>query len=235
MNLEIFSCLFYRTSSVWETVLCFSKGILPRELVSDGVLEYKISSSTIWNRCPWAGTDSSDGLDHTLSHFHRAYVTISAGNVRQFSARLALQWQEEEGCWTSTWPPSLTKADRFLLVFRVSIMSSTIWNRLQCGGTVNKLSLVHVLNFFQGTSRWQHCNVTPTYFTVSDTVKVLQDDFNEGKINKILGNKTTLSPCVYFWGHVFLSNGWFFPLSCGQSSAVLILFLPGTWGKRLSS
>lgn len=128
-----------------ERVLCFSKGVLPRELVSDGVLEYKISSSTIWNRCPWAGTDSSHddsaGLDHTLSHFHQAYVMISAGNVNQFSAQRALQWREEKGCWRSMWLPSLTKADRFLLVFRVSIMSSTIWNRLQCGGTINKLSL----------------------------------------------------------------------------------------------
>lgn len=34
--------------------------------------------------------------------------------------------------------PPLTKADRFRLVFRVSIMSSTIWNRLQCRGNVNK-------------------------------------------------------------------------------------------------
>lgn len=32
----------------------------------------------------------------------------------------------------------LTKADRFPLVLRVSTMSSTTWNRLQCGGTVNK-------------------------------------------------------------------------------------------------
>lgn len=33
--------------------------------------------------------------------------------------------------------PPLTKADRFPLVFRVSIVSSTIWNRLQCGGPDN--------------------------------------------------------------------------------------------------
>ena len=30
----------------------------------------------------------------------------------------------------------LTKADRFLLVFRVHLVSSTIWNRLQCRGTI---------------------------------------------------------------------------------------------------
>lgn len=32
---------------------------------------------------------------------------------------------------------ALTKADRFPLVFRVSIRSSTIWNRLQWGGTID--------------------------------------------------------------------------------------------------
>lgn len=40
----------------------------------------------------------------------------------------------------SSLPPAataLTKADRFPLVFRVSIRSSTIWNRLQWGGTID--------------------------------------------------------------------------------------------------
>lgn len=35
----------------------FFGSILPRELISHGVLEYKISSSTIWNRCSWVGKD----------------------------------------------------------------------------------------------------------------------------------------------------------------------------------
>ena len=47
------------------------KGILPRELVSDGVLENSIPSSTIWNRCSWAGTDFriSDSVDHSLQRY----------------------------------------------------------------------------------------------------------------------------------------------------------------------
>lgn len=49
----------------------------------------------------------------------------------------------------------LTKADRFPLVLRVSTMSSTTWNRLQCGGTVNRPQNA----LPQESSRWQQCVV----------------------------------------------------------------------------
>lgn len=55
--------------------------------------------------------------------------------------------------------PPLTKADRFPLVFRVSIVSSTIWNRLQCGGTVNNTAFYlesGIVSSLKSTRRWQH-------------------------------------------------------------------------------
>lgn len=114
------------------------KGILPRELVSDGVLEYKIPSSTIWNRCSWAGTDFRN-IRRTTSFtrfpevFQFVRIVQNSGTVLR-TAHHPLIGAERSPVF---WPP-LTKADRFPLVFRVSIMSSTIWNRLQCGGTINK-------------------------------------------------------------------------------------------------
>lgn len=70
-----------------------------------------------------------------------------------------LQWSEEKKDKSSVPDPPLTKADRFPLVFRVSIVSSTIWNRLQCGGTVNNTAFYlnsGMVTFLKSTRRWQH-------------------------------------------------------------------------------
>lgn len=127
-----------------------SKGVLPRELVSDGVLENKIPSSTIWNRCPWAGTDSrsddSDGL--ILPEEDRSRNLTNCFKSRsQIHEHVKVKVSVDVKPWVHSFSGAvlafsrpLIKADRFLLVFRVTIMSSTIWNRLQCGGNINKSS-----------------------------------------------------------------------------------------------
>ena len=56
----LFCLLFIRGKSIQGPDLTGlprtdSERVLPREPVSGGVLEYQIQSSTIWNRCSWAG------------------------------------------------------------------------------------------------------------------------------------------------------------------------------------
>lgn len=132
------------------------KVILPRELVSDGVLEYKIPSSTIWNRCSWVGTHFGNDVTEPYSSlgWQKVYcivcvinldvapdfLYISPCNIPILMLCKSEKKHQFDPSSLTTRPPSppLTKADRFPLVFRVSIMSSTIWNRLQCGGTINK-------------------------------------------------------------------------------------------------
>lgn len=76
---------------------------------------------------------------------YTAYVPVKKGKVSDESSLLTPP------------PPPLTKADRFPLVFRVSIMSSTIWNRLQCGGTINKRFCQQLHDALPPTRRWQCC------------------------------------------------------------------------------
>lgn len=63
----------------------FFGSILPRKLISYGVLEYWISSSTIWNRCSWVGKDfcipspSSETVESSmpdLNHFYSWYMSV---------------------------------------------------------------------------------------------------------------------------------------------------------------
>lgn len=152
----------------WIETMIFLQVILPRELVSDGVLEYKIPSSTIWNRCSWVGTDFRNDVRvpvcalgwqkdcglvalfaFTFFTSHSRFVMHSGSWSQEYQWNTStdddnrLCSSSDSSCWSPAfWTPDppLTKADRFPLVFRVSIMSSTIWNRLQCGGTINKHS-----------------------------------------------------------------------------------------------
>lgn len=59
------------------------KVILPRELVSDGVLEYKIPSSTIWNRCSWVGTHFGNDVTEPYSSlgWQKVYCIVCVINL----------------------------------------------------------------------------------------------------------------------------------------------------------
>lgn len=59
------------------------KVILPRELVSDGVLECKIPSSTIWNRCSWVGTHFGNDVTEPYSSlgWQKVYCIVCVINL----------------------------------------------------------------------------------------------------------------------------------------------------------
>lgn len=127
--------------AAWKGFWVFFGSILPRELISHGVLEYKISSSTIWNRCSWVGKDFCHHSPSTAVWFVQDLYILSslAMNMSVIHCMSSYQFTFRR-CW---WGPfflyqshPLTRADRFPLVFRVFCISSTIWNRLQCGGNV---------------------------------------------------------------------------------------------------
>lgn len=70
-----------RPEERWLEGLLIIGSILPRELISHGVLESKISSSTIWNRCSWVGKDFYNHSPSTVIcarsiYFHHLYSWI---------------------------------------------------------------------------------------------------------------------------------------------------------------
>lgn len=152
--------------------MVFLKGILPRELVSDGVLEYKIPSSTIWNRCSWAGTDfrndDSDNLNHQVARKFLALFTSTFLQtipdicyIQSNESAYAPVIRRKEGVGWVLCPDQLTPLSPRLTVFLWCSEFPSCLAPFEIGYNVEGLStklLPQQLpdEFHENTRRWQH-------------------------------------------------------------------------------